>query len=288
MNAASPAASDDLPILYQDDAIVVVENVERIMAEEHLSPKEATRKAMGQISGAIIGITLGYLAVSRERSSGTLPLLRSRPVTTRELAAGSALGALALITTLIALTAAVGVVGLGVIGNDWINGVQALKLFLACTAAVVYMLSFYCLGVICTARARVAANGLMIALGIWLVVVLIIPQIGDTLDADNQVPGGLFAALGLGKSGEDQVLAHFSTYETVRTTIETTSLAKHFERFAFAMTDVKEKYRGFSLGHLLRLKHSEIEWLLLYIVALGAAFFRSFRRQPSIPQGANP
>lgn len=46
-----------------DDAIVVVENVERIMAEEHLSPKEATRKAMGQISGAIIGITLVLTAV---------------------------------------------------------------------------------------------------------------------------------------------------------------------------------------------------------------------------------
>lgn len=46
-----------------DDAIVVVENVERIMAEEKLSPKEATRKAMGQISGAIIGITLVLSAV---------------------------------------------------------------------------------------------------------------------------------------------------------------------------------------------------------------------------------
>ncbi|MBO0142743.1 multidrug efflux RND transporter permease subunit [Agrobacterium sp. Ap1] len=46
-----------------DDAIVVVENVERIMAEEKLSPKEATRKAMGQISGAIIGITLVLTAV---------------------------------------------------------------------------------------------------------------------------------------------------------------------------------------------------------------------------------
>ncbi|MGP4726812.1 multidrug efflux RND transporter permease subunit [Agrobacterium deltaense] len=46
-----------------DDAIVVVENVERIMAGEHLSPKEATRKAMGQISGAIIGITLVLTAV---------------------------------------------------------------------------------------------------------------------------------------------------------------------------------------------------------------------------------
>src|SRR4051794_23344734 len=46
-----------------DDAIVVVENVERIMAEEGLPPKEATRKAMSQISGAIIGITLVLIAV---------------------------------------------------------------------------------------------------------------------------------------------------------------------------------------------------------------------------------
>ncbi|HAB03374.1 MAG TPA: multidrug efflux RND transporter permease subunit, partial [Pseudomonas sp.] len=46
-----------------DDAIVVVENVERIMAEEGLAPKQATRKAMGQISGAIIGITLVLVAV---------------------------------------------------------------------------------------------------------------------------------------------------------------------------------------------------------------------------------
>jgi multidrug efflux pump len=46
-----------------DDAIVVVENVERIMAEEGLPPKEATRKAMKQITGAIIGITLVLSAV---------------------------------------------------------------------------------------------------------------------------------------------------------------------------------------------------------------------------------
>ncbi|MDP2313420.1 MAG: efflux RND transporter permease subunit [Pseudomonadota bacterium] len=46
-----------------DDAIVVVENVERIMAEEGLSPRDATAKAMGQISGAIVGITLVLMAV---------------------------------------------------------------------------------------------------------------------------------------------------------------------------------------------------------------------------------
>ncbi|QIB08186.1 multidrug efflux RND transporter permease subunit [Pseudomonas fluorescens] len=46
-----------------DDAIVVVENVERLIAQEHLSPKAATRKAMRQISGAIVGITLVLAAV---------------------------------------------------------------------------------------------------------------------------------------------------------------------------------------------------------------------------------
>ena len=44
--------------LLVDDAIVVVENVERVMAEEGLSPKEATKKSMGQITGALVGVAL--------------------------------------------------------------------------------------------------------------------------------------------------------------------------------------------------------------------------------------
>ncbi len=46
-----------------DDAIVVVENVERIMSEEGLPPLQATRKAMGQISGAIVGVTVVLVSV---------------------------------------------------------------------------------------------------------------------------------------------------------------------------------------------------------------------------------
>ena len=49
--------------LLVDDAIVVVENVERIMEEEGLEPHEATRKSMGQITGALIGIALVLSAV---------------------------------------------------------------------------------------------------------------------------------------------------------------------------------------------------------------------------------
>jgi multidrug efflux pump len=49
--------------LLVDDAIVVIENVERIMSEEGLSPRDATRKAMDQITNALIGITLVLTAV---------------------------------------------------------------------------------------------------------------------------------------------------------------------------------------------------------------------------------
>ncbi len=49
--------------LLVDDAIVVVENVERVMREEGLSPREATRKSMAQITGALVGIALVLSAV---------------------------------------------------------------------------------------------------------------------------------------------------------------------------------------------------------------------------------
>jgi HAE1 family hydrophobic/amphiphilic exporter-1/multidrug efflux pump len=49
--------------LLVDDAIVVVENVERVMSEEGLAPKSATRKSMSQITGALVGIALVLAAV---------------------------------------------------------------------------------------------------------------------------------------------------------------------------------------------------------------------------------
>jgi len=49
--------------LLVDDAIVVVENVERVMSEDGLSPKDATRKSMGQITGALVGVALVLAAV---------------------------------------------------------------------------------------------------------------------------------------------------------------------------------------------------------------------------------
>jgi HAE1 family hydrophobic/amphiphilic exporter-1/multidrug efflux pump len=61
--------------LLVDDAIVVVENVERVMSEEGLPPKEATRKSMGQITGALVG---GAGAGGGVRADGLLQRLHRR------------------------------------------------------------------------------------------------------------------------------------------------------------------------------------------------------------------
>ncbi|WP_341925002.1 ABC transporter permease subunit [Nocardioides psychrotolerans] len=234
-----------------------------------------------EIIGAVIAIALGYLSISRERANRTLALLQSRPVTAGDRALGSFLGALAVFATLVTATALVGVLSIGLIAHDWISPSEGFQLLLAYLAALLYLGAFYCLGAIATARARSSANGLVVALGIWLLVVLVLPQIGDTLDADNQLPGGLFQALTLDRDGETSVMAHFTGYEKTRTLIEDTSFAKHFERFAFAMTDVKDRYRPFTLGQLLRETRTDIIWLLSATVALFLGLRRTYKHTPS-------
>ena len=238
-----------------------------------------------QIIGAIIAIAIGYLSVSRERVSRTMSLIQSRPVSTGEFVAGNLFGALAIIATLVAGTALIAVVGIGLVGHDWISLGEALKLLIAFTTSIIYMAGFYCLGAITTTKAKVAVNGLIIALAVWLVLVLVTPQIGDTLDMDNQVPGGLFKALGLSRADETTLLNHFSAFETIRTRIEYVSFAQHYQRFAFAMVDIKERYRGHNIGWLLGRVWTDLAFVIAFPAALAAGLRRTIRRQPIIASG---
>ncbi len=258
------------------------------IAPSPLAPLSLLRGAFEylQIIGAVIAIALGYLSVTRERVNRTLALIRTRPVSAGELATGSLLGAVVVIATLVAVTGVVGVLCIGVIGHDWISGSEAVQLALAYLVSIVYMTGFYALGVFCTTRARHGVNGLLAALCVWVFFVLVTPQIGDTLDADNQVPGGLFSALGMNHDDEVTILGHFSIYETLRTRIEWVSFSQHFQRFVFAMADVKERYRTLSLGGLLGVVWTDLLWAVAAPAALIAAQRRAIHTQPAIDQGA--
>ena len=232
-----------------------------------------------QIIGAVLAIGLGYLSVARERKGRTLALILTRPVRDRDLFAGRLLGAAALIATVLGAASLISVVLLGTLGGRWLNGAEFVKLAITFLAGVLYMLLFYALATWITARSRILANGLVVALVIWLSVVLIVPQIGDTMDPDNQVPGGLFAALNVSKRDEHRVLAHFSGYERVRNLLEETSLTKHFERFSFAVTGIKDTYNERSLGEIVDRKRNDLEWLALYAALLGVLMWSALARQ---------
>jgi ABC-2 type transport system permease protein len=237
-----------------------------------------------EIIGAVIAIGLGYLSVARERTGKTLPLIFTRPVSERDLFLGRLLGAAALVGTILVATAVISVLVVGTVGGHWLNGTELLRLAIAYGAAFVYMLLFYALGTWLSARSRVVANGLVLALVIWLSVVLVLPQIGDTMDPDNQVPGGLFHALQVKKSDERRVLAHFANYEKVRNDLEEASLSKHFERLTFAVTGIKDTYAGKSLGAVVHGKRNDIGWLVFYSALLGGLMWSGLRRQRTTPR----
>lgn len=232
-----------------------------------------------QIIGAVIGIGLGYLTVARERNGNTLRLILTRPVRTRDIFLGRLLGAGALISTILAVTVTISVLLTGTVGGRWLSGAELGKLLIAFGIGIFYMLMFYALGAWLSARSRVLANGLVVALVVWLSVVLIVPQIGDTMDPDNQVPGGLFAALQVSRPDEKKVLAQFSTYEKVRNGLEETSLTKHYERLTFALTGIKEQYNGKSLGFIAHEKRNDIAWLAAYLALLCVLMWSGLRRE---------
>jgi ABC-type transport system involved in multi-copper enzyme maturation permease subunit len=267
---------------YKDAA--TASGLDRI-APSALAPMSLLRGAFEylQIIGAVIAVTLGYFTVQRDRVNRTLALVRSRPVTAGEQATGSLIGATAVIATLVGVVGVVGVACIGTIGNDWLNGAELLQLALADLATIVYMTGFYALGVCCAARAHQSINGLVAALCVLVLFVLVTPQIGDTLDADNQIPGGLFKALGLDRADETAILGHFSVYETLRTRIEWISFSQHYQRFVFAMTDVKERYRPFGLGGLMTRVWTDLAWCLAAPTVLIALQRRAIRNQPTIP-----
>jgi ABC-2 type transport system permease protein len=98
---------------------------------------------------------------------------------------------------------------------------------------------------------KTISHALLIAFVIWLAIALILPQIGDTMDPDNQVPGGFFASMHLTKPEEKQVMANFSSYETIRNTIEQLSITKHYERASFAILGIKAEFNDMPLSKIL-------------------------------------
>lgn len=195
-----------------------------------------------EILGALFAVVIGYGSIAKEKYRGTLDLILTRPLGKYSFVGGKLAGLAVLWLLVVVLLVIVSVLAIIAVGGASVGAAEIVRIGVVGLAAWVYLMFWSALSMVLTSVMKGLTIGLVIGLVLWLAIVLILPQIGDTLDPDNQVPGGLFAALHIKRADELSVMAHFTGYEAVRNAIEVSSIEKHFERFSFAMLGIKTQY----------------------------------------------
>ncbi len=207
----------------------------------NLNPLSSSKDFVNYIGmiGALLAIILGNTSITKEYKAKTMSLILSKQVTRDQFLMGKLMGnafilfAITLSNLMITLISLVLITGVGLSLDD------LLRLILFFSMALLYMLFFTILSMSFAALWKKGSKSLLATIVIWLLLAFVFPQIGDTMDMDNQLPGGFFSAMGLDKSQETQVLSQFTYYETIRDSIEELSPTKHFERISFALLNVK-------------------------------------------------
>lgn len=222
-----------------------------------------------EILGALFAFIIGFTSVSRERSRGTSLLLLSRPIKKSEILLAKSLGLFVIWTAVLAtiyLTSIAAIIG---IGHGRLLGIDYVRLGIVFVFADVYLLFWSFFAVAVTARLKQFSSAILVGITAWLMVVLVIPQIGDTMDPDNQVPGGLFGSLGIVKATETSILAHFHSFDVIRNGLEVTSITKLFERVAFAFLGIKDKYNQLPISSVAKALESSLIAVILLTVLIG-------------------
>ncbi len=219
-----------------------------------------------EIIGAILGIILGYISISKERNTKALKLLLTRPITKKDIAYGKIIGNTLFVLALMLIIGVIILFATFLIGGVVLTGTELLKISLFVLFSTMYIMIFFMLSFFFSLQQKTISHALIVSFIVWLVFVLIFPQIGDTMDPDNQVPGGFFSSMNLNKTQELQVMAKFQNYETIRGGIEQLSITKHYERIMFALFGVKKIYNDKPLTQIMYENWSNLLWILLFLI----------------------
>ncbi|TPE52391.1 hypothetical protein FJM67_08100 [Maribrevibacterium harenarium] len=235
-------------------------------------PLKLLRGAIEQIEivGAVLGIIVGFRSASGERGRQTLALVLTRPVTHRQFVMSKALAGISLIASSLLMVFAALTIFLIVISGVGLSTDDLTRIGLIWGLSTLYVSAFFLLTLLLCLHLKNPATALLAGFITWLILVLIAPQIGDTLDPDNQVAGGVFKQLHVQKAEQDKIKQGYATFETIRNGVEVASITKHFERASFAVLGIKDNYTGKPLLPILSEKLSDLLWVLFSF--LGLAF----------------
>jgi ABC-type transport system involved in multi-copper enzyme maturation permease subunit len=237
-----------------------------------------------EIIGAVLAISLGYLSIAKEKGNGTLPLIFTRPISRKKYYIGKMFGNIALIVSISVILFLFTFLLIRFVGGVNLNGLEITKILLTTGATILYLFIFFSLSALLTIIVKHPSNALIFSFVFWLFFVLIVPQIGDTMDTDNQVPGGFFNAIHVNKEQSNIILKDFSTYEYLRNGTEEISITKHYERLVFAFLGIKDMYNNKSLGFIFKDKLQDIDLIVIFLLVFGITPIYAFKRSKNLWQ----
>jgi len=272
--------------IYQKAYQQLVQNGQPVnsLAKPEFYPLQLLRGSIEylEIIGAILAIVIGYLTIAKERGNNTLQLILSRPVSRVTFLIGKLLGnafLLFLVTTTIFILIFIVTTQVGSVA---LKATELIRLTLSWGFSFIYLFIFFCISVSISLLIKSLPSALIVSFVLWLLFVLIVPQIGDTMDPDNQVPGGFFAQLHMSKPQQLIVLKQFTAYETIRNALEESSLTKHYERLVFAITGIKDTYNGKPLPFIFRDRLTDIIWLIVSAILFSTLPVNIFNKKKAL------
>ncbi|MBR0598476.1 ABC transporter permease [Sinanaerobacter chloroacetimidivorans] len=252
----------------------------------NLNPISASKGFVNYIGmvGALMAIVLGNTAISKEHRNGTLRLILTRSVFRDTFMNGKLLGNLIVLAGITVVTGAITFVSLAAISGVTLSSNDVVRLLLFFLMSFLYMAFFMVLSMGVATISSKGSRALLITVIVWLVLSFVFPQIGDTMDMDNQIPGGFFSSMGMTRDQEHQVLQQFKFYETVRNGIEEISPTKHYERISFALLNVKPGFEANTPWEVVGLKWIDFLGLIIPSVGLWLLSYIAFLKRENIYQ----
>ncbi len=252
----------------------------------NLNPISASKGFVNYIGmvGALLAIVLGNTAISKEHKNGTMRLILSRGVFRDTFLNGKLLGNLAILAGITILTEIITFVALVAIGGVALTANDVIRLLLFFGMSFLYMTFFTVLSMGIATVSTKGSRALLITVIVWLVLSFVFPQIGDTMDMDNQIPGGFFSSMGMSRDQEHQVLQQFKFYETLRDGVEEMSPTKHYERISYALLNVKPGFETNTPWEVVGLKWINLLGLLAPSIAVWLLTYIAFLRRENIYQ----
>jgi ABC-2 type transport system permease protein len=234
-------------------------------AAPFLNPLSSSKNFTNYIGmlGALLGIVLGNATITRERTAGTMRLILTRQTTRGALINGKTLGNLMLLFIISALFYVFSTAAVPVVGHWSLTADENYRLALFCLNGFLYMTFFFLLSMTLAITSENQEKALLLTVTVWLILAFILPQVGDTMDMDNQISGGFFASMGMSRDQEKQVLSQFGFYEWLRNGLEELSPLKHFERIGFALLNVKPGFEKNTALEIVGIKLWDLLCLLV-------------------------